>query len=70
MVVPFLTRVDDEEDRGERRHDPGEGARVPAAAAPRKSRIFSVNSGHPIWIRAGNGIILYCMLFQRCLTLG
>ena len=59
--VPFLTRVDDEEDRGERRHDPGEGARVPAAAAPRKSRIFPANTGHPIWIGTGNGSIMYAV---------
>ena len=47
--------MDEEDDGGERRHDPGQGARVPAAAAAREARIFPVKS-----FRLGQDARLFC----------
>ena len=42
--------MNDEDDGGDRRHDSGQGSRVPAAAAAREARIFPAKSGDPSYL--------------------
>ena len=55
--------MNDEDDGGDRRHDPGQGARVPAAAAAGEARIFPVKSGdrsHLDWHRMQGFFVCLC----------